>query len=110
MAWLRSIKPTWTPTIESRTDDPDLGTITINYKLWSSNTQTAAITVEYDTADGAGWRTASRKTGAGEATTSLASTSAGSAHTFVHDINTDLTSAFEGTIQHRIRVTSQTRN
>jgi hypothetical protein len=99
-----------TATIESRASDPDAGTITITYKLWSSNTQTDSIAVEYDTMDGLGWQAATRKTGFGEGLTSLTSSSGGTSHTFVHDVTTDLGSGFVGTIQHRIRITSQTRN
>ena len=102
-----------TCTIDSRVSDINARTITITYRLWGANSDTATIAVEHELDTGiGGWKTCSQKTGSGEGLTGItsASSSSGSTHTFVHDMYADYPAGYTGGIQHRIRIVSQTRN
>jgi hypothetical protein len=89
--------------------------ITIGYYLYGTNSDTADVAIEYNTGTGVtsvatGWKNATQKSGQGDGKTDLASSPSGISHTFVHDVVADLGESFLGTVQYRIRVTSQTRN
>lgn len=101
-----------TAVLTGRTLDVPNKKITVNYTLYGANADTAGVLIEYNTDpySTSGWRTASRKGTEGEAVTGLTSSSTGTTHTFVHDLNTDFGGDFVGTIQHRISVSTQTRN
>jgi hypothetical protein len=95
----------------SRTLNDTAKTISMAYELYGANSDTATIEVEYQTgtAEG-GWVSCTSMAGQGDGKVNLASTPSGTAHNFVHDISTDFGGDYVGTIQHRIRIVSQTRN
>jgi hypothetical protein len=101
-----------TATIESRSVDATAGTITITYKLWGANSDTADVGIQFNTGDddGVEWTECTRKGVLGEGKTGLTSTPGGTTHTFVHDAALDLGGTYVGTVQHRIGITTQTRN
>ena len=95
----------------SRTLNNTAKTISMTYELYGTNSDTATIEVEYQTGTAeTGWTICTSKASQGDGKTGLASSPSGTAHTFVHDINADFNGDYVGTIQHRIRIVSQTRN
>lgn len=80
-----------------------VGDITLSYTITNPRATTASITAQYSTDIGATWNTMT-SAGGDDGIDGLATSSGGTAHTFIWDTVTDLGIDFTGSVEIRIKV------
>jgi hypothetical protein len=78
------------------------GDVTISYALIDANSDACSVAVQYSTNGGSTWASATKAASGGDGTTALASSPAGTSHTFVWASAADLVNANNSSVKIRI--------